>query len=152
MPERNPTARPMVVQGSPVESGTPNTGQVQYTLGGQRTYSKMSGVVGPDVNIWVGGGRLDAVFLHDSAMNALSGLAVVFYDSAVAVSGGPLSTSGHKIVGVIGPLPAQTGISGGLLKGGQIQNVGFVFTSGLCHTTVSGQPGFSASFTPVVSG
>lgn len=154
MPERLPTIKPTVNIGSVLTSGDPNTGQMCYTQGGSKTFSKLSGVVGPDVNIWVGGGRLDASFFHDSALLALSGQAVVFYDSAVAVSGGPLSTSGHKIVGVLAPtgFQADTSVSGAALRGGIVINHGFPFTSGLCVTTRSGQAGFSATFTPVVSG
>jgi hypothetical protein len=77
----------------------------------------------------------------------------VFYDSAVAVSGGPLATSGHKVVGVLAPTRelALTGISGAALRGGNVQQFGFVYTSGLCYSTRSGQAGFSVSYTPVMS-
>jgi len=153
MPERFPTKNPQVICGTPVESGTPNTGQVQFTLGGQKTFSALSGVVGPDILIHAGGGRLDAAFFHDSAILALSGQPIVFYDSAVAVSGGPLATSGHKVVGVLAPDRefAATGISGAALRGGNVRSFGFTYYSGLVHTTRSGAAGFSVSYTPVVS-
>lgn len=148
MPERNPTAKPTIIAGTVLESGTPNTGQVQYTIGGTKTFTKFSGTAGGDANIVVGGGRLDAVLLHHSAIPGASGVAIVFYDSAVAVSGGPLATSGHKIVGAISP----TSTISGALTPPQVLDLGFVFTSGLCHTSASGQPGFSVSYTPVISG
>lgn len=151
MPERNPTARPTIIAGTNLVSGTPNTGQLPYTLGGSHVSTVFSGVVGPDINICVGGGRLDMAFFHDSAMLALSGQAVTFYDSAVAVSGGPLAASGHKVVGVLAPT-ADTGISGAALRGGVLRGGGLVFTSGLCYSTRSGQAGFSAAYTPVISG
>lgn len=154
MPEPFPEKNALVYCGTTVQSGTPNTGQVLTTLGGTQNFTKMSGVVGPDNVVWVGGGRLDAAFFHDSVMQSLSGLAVVFYDSAVAVSGGPLAASGHKVVGVLSPagLQAQTAVSGGALRGGVVQQFGFPFFSGLVASTKSGQAGFSANYTPVVSG
>ena len=39
MPERNPTAKPTIIAGTVLESGTPNTGQVQYTIGGTKTFT-----------------------------------------------------------------------------------------------------------------
>lgn len=148
---RLPTAKPMVVAGTNVESGTPNTAQVLMTMGGQKTVTKLSGVVGPDVLVHVGPGRLDAAFFHDSAIIALSGQPVVFYDASVAVSGGPLT---NNVVGVLAPSDefAATGISGAALRGGQVRNFGFTYLSGLCYSTRSGQAGFSASYTPAVSG
>lgn len=153
MPERNPTRNPTIIAGTTFESGTPNTGQIPYTLGGAKTFTVFSGVVGPDILIHAGAGRLDATFFHDSALIALSGQPVVFYDAAVAVSGGPLAASGHKVVGVLAPSDelSATGISGAALRGGQVRNFGFTYTSGLVYTTRSGQAGFSVSYTPVVS-
>lgn len=151
MPERNPTAKPTVIAGTVFESGTPNTGQIPYTLGGTRTFGRFSGTAGGDVNIWVGGGRLDTVLLHPATVAtipAASGVAPIFYDSAVAVSGGPINASGHKIVGV--GLPATT-VSGAAI-GGQVISLGIVFSSGLCVTGASGMAGFTACYTPTVSG
>jgi hypothetical protein len=154
MPERFPTKNPTVLIGSTVESGVPNTGQSPWTQGGTRVHTVFSGTAGGDANIWVGGGRLDAAIFHDSALQALSGQPVVFYDSAVAVSGGPLATSGHKVVGVLAPAGelASTAISGAALRGGIVRQLGFTFSSGLCHTGRSGGAGWSASYTTVVSG
>lgn len=152
MPERLPTAKPTVVAGTNIESGTPNTGQVPYTIGGSRTFNKLSGTAGGDANIFVGGGRLDLGFQHGATVLALSGQAITFYDSAVAVSGGPLAASGHKVVGVLGFNQPQPAASGDVYQGGNVQNLGFVFTSGLCHNSRSGQLGFTVSYTIAVSG
>jgi hypothetical protein len=153
MPARLPTVNPSIIAGTVFTSGDANTGQIPFTLGGSRVVTKYSGVVGPDVVAYTGGGRLDAAFFHDSAILALSGQAVVFYDASVAVSGGPFAADGHKVLGVLAPSDEQsaTGISGAALRGGQVRNFGFTFQSGLAYSTRSGQPGFSASFTPVVS-
>jgi hypothetical protein len=123
----------------------PITRQTATTLGGTRVYTHYSGVVGPDILIASGAGRLDAAFFLDSALVSLSGQPVTFYDGA-PVSGGPLAASSHKVLGVLAP-QADTGTSGAALRGGKIVNFGFVFSSGLVHSTRSGQPGFSVSFT-----
>ncbi len=148
MPERNPTRSPTFIAGTVLESGTPNTGQQTFTDGGSRTFQKLSGTAGGDANIWVGAGRLDAALLHPellAANPAASGVTVLFYDSAAAVSGGPLT---NKIVGVLRSMETKSG----QVQGGQVSKFGFVFTSGLCHTSASGMPGFTASYTPVISG
>lgn len=154
MPSRLPTAKPTIMAGTVIISGDPNTGQILMTHGGTRVHTVFSGTAGGDANIVVGAGRLDAAFFHDSALIALSGQPVVFYDAAAAVSGGPLATSGHKVVGVLAPSEefATTGISGAALRGGVIRQIGFSFSSGLCHTGRSGGPGWSASYTLVNSG
>lgn len=153
MPERNPTKNPTVFTGTTIMSGAPNTGQMLMTQGGTHTHTNFSGAAGGDTNIWVGGGRLDAAFFVDSALIALSGQAVTFYDAAAAVSGGPLATSGHKVVGVLAPTDeaSATGISGAALRGGAIRQFGVPFWSGLCVTGRSGAAGFTAVYTPVVS-
>lgn len=152
--QRFPTNKPTVTVGSTVMSGTPNTGQILQTYGGTHTHTNFSGAAGGDTNIWVGAGRLDLAFFVDSAMIALSGKAVTFYDAAAAVSGGPLATSGHKVVGVLAPSDemSATGISGAALRGGQIRQFGVPFWSGLCVTGTSGAAGFTACYTPVLSG
>lgn len=125
------------------------TGQVQQTVGGNRTFSAYSGAVGADAVIVTGGGRLDKAFFHGGNVLGLSGLPVVFYDSAVPVSGGPIVASGHKIVGVLS-FPLQTLASGNAFYGGSPVDIGVVFSSGLCHSSRSGQIGFTASYTPNV--
>ena len=158
MPERLPTTRPTILAGTNMTSGDPNTGQLMNTLGGSKTFSQMSGLGASDVRIWAGGGRLDHVELHPNGLALASGPPVIFYDSAVAVSGGPIATSGHKIISKIAPqaLALQFTIplflqSGGTNFGGVAQ-VGRVFTSGLVVVGTSGMNGITVSFTPVVSG
>lgn len=148
MAERTPTLRPMIVGGTSVESGTPNTGQIQTTLGGSRTFTKLSGTAGGDANIVQGGGRLDAIYIIPSADAGLSGLPLLFYDSAVAVSGGPLATSGHKVIAGFQIPPGVAPVLSGTLNVGGMMPVGMVFTSGLCHQSASGQRGFTVSYTP----
>lgn len=158
MPNRLPTKNPQYMAGTVLMSGDPNTGQISTTWGGTKTVSQMSGAVGPDICAWVGAGRLDTFALHAAAAvpQAASGKVITFYDSAVAVSGGPLSTSGHKIIAQLDPrrvnLRLDTFNSGALIVATEPIPVGVVFTSGLCYTTTSGNPGWTASFTPVLSG
>lgn len=155
MPERSITFHPTTIVGSPTYSGDVNTGQVLNTLGGTKTFTSFSGTAGGDALIHKGGGRLDAAFFLDTALIALSGQPVVFYDAAVAVSGGPLAASGHKVCGVLAPSPTEgalTSISGNALRGGNVRQIGFTFQSGLCYSSRSGAGGFTASYTPVYSG
>jgi hypothetical protein len=107
--------------------------------------------VGSDVLLFSGQGRLDLVMTHQATQ---SGLAVVFYDAGAPVSGGPLYTSGHRVVGVIPPVNRSTG---GAVSGqtnpvdaapGVPIPVSIPFFSGLCVNSRSGQPGFSVSWTP----
>ena len=161
MPERLPTTKPTVLAGTNMTSGDPNTGQVQQTLGGSKMFALSSGTIGPDRSIWVGGGRLDHVELHPgtaTSMPLASGPAIIFYDSAVAVSGGPIPASGHKIVSKVSPatLAAQSltpaTFQSGVLNYGGFYAIGRVFTSGLVLAVLSGMNGVSVSYTPVVSG
>jgi hypothetical protein len=151
VPNRNPTATPTIIAGTVLESGTPNTGQVMYSDGGNRLNSVFSGTAGGDANHWVGAGRLDSAFYHGQTVLALSGQFVTFYDAAAAVSGGPLATSGHKIVAVLG-FGNFGNASGNVYTGGDLVKFGTVFTSGLCYASRSGQLGFSVCYTPVISG
>lgn len=149
MPERTPTARPQIMAGTIFESGCPNTGQIPYTQGGCKTHTVHSGTAGGDANIHVGAGRLDrAVLFAGAATQAASGKAITFYDSAVAVSGGPLAASGHKVLGTL----QAANTNSGMLIYGEVRDFGITFTSGLCHTGTSGNTGFTVSYTPVVSG
>lgn len=150
MPEMNPVHKVTIRAGTNLESGTPNTGQFLHSCGSQRQYSKLSGVVGPDNNIWVGGGRLNFAQMIPGAGPTHSGLPIIFYDSAVAVSGGPLSASGHKVLGVLRTSLANS--LSGLAGQDETRVFHTVFTSGLCATTASGQYGYCVSFTPVISG
>jgi len=153
MPERLPTAKPVVLVGTNVESGTPNTGQIPYTLGGSKTFSLFSGTAGGDALIQAGGGRLDAAAFVQGSILALSGQNVIFYDSAVAVSGGPIAASGHKIIGCLGTgAPYKIASSGDMfIANGNVQPMGFVYTSGLCYQSRSGVMAWNCSFTPVTS-
>lgn len=154
MPERAVTQYPAILAGTPLFSGTPNTGQVLTSPGGaSKTYTNYSGTVGPDILIHAGAGRLDSAFFLDSTILALSGQAVTFYDAATAVSGGPLAASNHKVVGVLAPGDgfANTMVSGAALRGGAIRYFGMPYSSGLCATTRSGAAGFSVGYTQVVS-
>ncbi len=171
MPERPPLKFPSqqnsqqnVIGGTNTFSGTPNTGQVLYTTGPSMTDSRMSGGTA-DVQLWTGGGRLDFLQLLGfgvSVPQAASGFPIFFYDSHNALSGGPGTNSGPKTVGILDPRgeaarqPATTGLlvtfnSGALIYTGPPYTPGTVFTSGLCVVQRSGQPGFIAGWTPVVS-
>src|SRR5690606_13375968 len=114
-----------------------------------KLHTNYSGTAGGQTLIHTGAGRLDKAIPHVQA----SGVARIYYDSAVATSGGPFAASGHKILGIV---PANTwagGPGGGVFGAGPVGiifNTGF--TSGLCVTGASGQVGVSASYTPVVSG
>lgn len=151
MPERNPSSRTTIIQGSPVMSGTPNTAQLLYTQGGQKNATVFSGVAGGDTVINIGAGRLDSAFFHPGTYPMISGRGqgVEFYDASATVSGGgPIS--GCKVVGVLFP-DLSVLVSGNWSKG-IFLGAGNVFTSGLGYTGRSGQPGFSINYTPVVSG
>lgn len=151
MAERNPSSRYTAIVGTPVMSGTPNTAQLLYTLGGQKNTSVFSGIAGGDTVVNIGGGRLDNAFFHPGTYPLISGRgqAVEFYDAAATVSGGgPIS--GCKIVGVL--FPDLSNIISGNWSKGVFFGEGNVFTSGLAYTGRSGQPGFSINYSPVVSG
>ena|SRR3990167_3040298 len=81
-------------------SGDLNTGQFRYTEGGQQVYTSMSGIAAAPVLIAGSGGRLDTA----QVIVANSGPGIIFYDAPVATSGGPFSTSGHRILYVIPPV------------------------------------------------
>ncbi len=132
-------------------SGTPNTGQILNTQGGQKNHSVFSGVAGGDTIVHVGAGRLDNAFYHPGWFGLTSGKgqSVEFYDAAVTVSGGgPIS--GHKIIGIL--MPNLATLISGSWHAGVFLGAGNVFTSGLGYTGRSGQPGYSINYTPVVSG
>ncbi len=158
MPERLPTARPTVLAGTNMTSGDPNTGQAMFTMGGAKTFSQQSGALGVDYVIWKGGGRLDHVELHPTGGSLGSGILTIFYDTAVASSGGPIAASGHKIISKLHPGSQAYGsvgigqIQSGSLNLGGYFPIGRVFTSGLVLASLSGMNGVTVSYTPVVSG
>lgn len=153
------------IGGSPRSSGDVQTGEVQFVRGGGRAVSIFSGALfsgtvittppgsvpvnnAGDILLYSGGGRLNNLLQH---VQMASGLAVTFYDAAVAVSGGPIPASGHKLIGIIPPTyPGGAAFSGILpvMYTGTPVNVDMPFQSGLCAHMASGSPGFTASFTP----
>lgn len=94
-----PTRSPLRMAGAILNSGGLNTGEVNFADGGERTYWSASGVAA-DTLIQSGAGRLNVV---TQLTQLASGRAVIFYDSAIATSGGPFSASGHKALFTIQP-------------------------------------------------
>lgn len=148
----------------------PPTGSVKpqkNTWGGFQSATFYSGAVvpgltgapgavatGSDVLVFSGAGRLDTVLVHQHTGHSGALLPIVFYDAATAVSGGPIYTSGHKLV-AFAPLLVNL-LSGALPVSGQNsayappglpQQVSWPFLSGLCFNSRSGQPGFSVAWT-----
>lgn len=146
-----PKTKPCFVAGTPRNSGDVQTGEIATTQGGGRVYTSFSGLVGGDALIYTGAGRLNQILV---TANLTSGKTVVFYDSAVATSGGPFSASGHKVVGVIGPVwhPGASGVINPYSQPGGALGAGLPFQSGLCAGCIaSGTPSFSVSYTPEVN-
>ena len=134
----------------------PNTGQVCMTFGGQRSLMKASGTAGGAATIWTGAGRLDALHIHPPSVPTLangsdimSGIPLVFFDSTTPGSGAPLSGEIQlwKGTGTLAPVAGS-----GVFRYGSVIQLGFPFLSGLSHSSISGQDGFTVYFTPVVSG
>ena len=137
-------------------SGNMDTGQQMQTAGGGKCGAWTPSGLGVDTLIQSGPGRLDTVLLTTYFQ---SGRGVIFYDSAVATSGGPFSASGHIIVGLIPPaVNAGVGVVSGSFAGiagwtGEPYRPGMPFFSGLCAApwpagaTGSGTHGFSVSYT-----
>src|SRR5690242_20076362 len=98
---------PLRMAGAIVYSGSPNTGEVRTTRGGEIVYSALSGVA-VDTLIQSGAGRLNTV----SRLTVASGMGVIFYDSAIATSGGPFAVSGHlALATILQPIvPAVSGL------------------------------------------
>jgi hypothetical protein len=128
------------------------------TFGGLNTTCIYSGAVAPtvistpgtvatgsDVLLFSGPGRFDGGFVHQ---NLTSGQAIFFYDGAAAVSGGPIAASGHIVLGVLNPAVSLISGAYNADRGGLIP-FGTQFNSGLCVASKSGQPGFTASWTPL---
>jgi len=114
--------------------------------GGFYTFCRFSGTPG-DVLILSGAGRLNRVLPH---VQMQSGLAVYFYDSGTATSGGPFPLSGHPVVGVIPPTWTPAMQSGAFIVPltGEALDIDLPFSSGLCVAMKSGQPGFTVGYTP----
>lgn len=161
---------PLRLAGATVNSGDVNTGEQKVTTGGGQSMSiysgnaVLSGVLsaayanagvavgtGYDVLLVSGAGRIKDVMLHQQA---LSGLAITFYDAGAVSSGGPFPLSGHKVVAVV---PGSTNVANPINSGTAFVAVtpltpfwGFdkPFQSGLCVALKSGQPGFTVDFIP----
>jgi len=159
------TRSPLRMAGANVASGCPNTGEVQFTLGGAQRYCVYSGIPsgafalstppqagapafsGADCLIFSGPGRIKDIVLHTQLA---SGLPIVFYDTGVVISGGPIAASGHPIVAVApGTWAGGTPGSGTpILWNGTPYGYDIPFNSGLAVAVKSGQPGFTCVFTP----
>ncbi len=151
------------VAGSTRSSGDLKTGELAHIRGGGRIASLYSGAVAPtltsapgsvaggsDVLFFSGAGRLNAVIIQSSIAPSLSGVGLQFYDSAVPTSGGPFSSSGHKLLFNALLAYGNSGQQGAFGPFGVI-NVDAPFQSGLCYNSKSGQPAFSVAYTPEVS-
>jgi hypothetical protein len=123
-----------------------------YSSGLAAAGSSNINVSGPgDFLLQSGAGRLDNYLLQPSTTlggvpNITSGGCVVFYDSAVATSGGPYVLSGHKVVAIT-TYPGEYVTASGF--GANPLNPVFVempFQSGLCVALKSGQPGFTVAW------
>lgn len=154
-----PNRTPLRVAGSSVNSGNVNTGEWLTTRGGGQCATIYSGwnsgtslvaaggnagpavLGGSDVLFVSGAGRLNTII----PLLAASGVGVTFYDAAVATSGGPFVSSGHKILGV---LPPNTWNGTSVLGGPAPIPIDVPFQSGLCAAVRSGCAGFSITWTP----
>ena len=151
--------------GANLHSGTPRTGEVNWTRGGAQRWGINSGGLlspssgspppptgavvrtGDQILVFSGAGRLNTVFPH----HAISGVAIHIYDAAVVARSGPLThvESGYPVIGVV---PANTWHPGGGTLLGLHPPIQFdtPFHSGLCVSCTSGTPGFTLTFTPEV--
>jgi hypothetical protein len=163
------TRNPLRMLGATNNSGCPNTGELQMTLGGAQRACVFSGmpsgayaggvapqagaylISGADAVIYSGPGRIKDIMLHTQM---ISGLPIYFYDANTVVSGGPFAASGHCIV-AIGPAtwsPAAAASGAGATSitpyTGAPYSFDIPFNNGLCVDVKSGQPGFTVVFTP----
>jgi hypothetical protein len=118
------------------------SGEVVPTLAGAPGATK----VGSDVLFFTGAGRITGVVVHQT-YQALSGVAGSFYDSSVAVSGGPIAASGHVLLAQI-PGQILKVASGDVIQGGTMTPLNVPFSSGLCYNSRSGQPGVTVVWQP----
>lgn len=172
------TRSPLRMQGAYV-SGTPNTGEVPWTRGGQATATIYSGAIaagvaaagtgafasGGSVLVASGVGRLNtftAIFPAGVALagngeqGILSGAPIIVYDSAITARSGvytdsTIAESGRKILYTWYP-PRL--LSGATPVGGGFNPVqlDIPFFSGLAVMALSGAPGYTLSYTPEISG
>jgi hypothetical protein len=117
-------------------------------------------ISGPgDFQIQSGTGRLDELLIF-SRYTSGAGANIVFYDAAVATSGGPIVASGHKILAIIPntlslvsgqlPTPAVSGVSTSFSPQIGPIPIGMPFVSGLCVNLKSGGSPFTITFSPEV--
>lgn len=126
--------QPQIVTGGGLVAGSVYSGVVPAT-----------GLPG-DVQLVSGAGRLNLILPHTTVT---SGLTTVFYDAAVATSGGPFAASGHVILGVI---PPTWTANSGVANAPQARIVMEVpYRSGLCVNLRSGQLGFTYTYTPEIN-
>ncbi len=144
--------------GACVNSGNVNTGEINYTRGGARTFCVYSGALllgsGGSIPLaaattghalwYSGAGRLNVILPHQG----VSGAAGFFYDSAVVARSGTATytESGYRVVGVV---PANTFGLVGVTGGGPVPiNCEVPFFSGLCGCFPSGMAGVTFTITP----
>jgi len=154
---------PCSINYTPKSSGDVGTGEIQTVRGGGRLATVYSGILtgasvaaapgavaaGDAVYFFSGAGRLNWA---QSVVGLLSGQAVTFYDTAVAASGGPIPTSGHKVLGRLpGTQESAITILSGSFGPVGVFNFDAPFQSGLAAKVPSGCPAFSISWTPEVS-
>lgn len=163
---------PLRMAGANLQSGFPNTGEVQWTRGGMQTACTYSGAInmsGPSSAVSSGGstlfysgfGRLNTftaqfpagvALAGNGEAGVLSGQPIVVYDSAITSRSGvftdaTIQESGRKIL--------YTWYPPRVLSGVNITGPGFTpvqvdipFFSGLSVMALSGAVGFTLSFTP----
>ena len=153
------TRRPQRLGGANFHSGSPNTGELQYTRGGALRFTVFSGglitagsgqgafinLSGGHVAVFSGGGRLNTIIPHQ----AISGVAAFFYDSAIIARSG-VATCPESGRGVVGVMPANTFNGPNTLMGPLPIPVDCPFNSGLSVSCPSGTAGFTISYTPEV--
>lgn len=152
------TRNPMRWLGACPTSGGVDDGSFLDRIGGTKTAGVYSGGLAPTgfggvnvaaanghVLLATGQGRLNTVLPHQ----AISGVQITFYDSAVvALSGVALyAASGMPVVGVVNP---NSFYAPNTLGGPLVVRFDCQFTSGLCASVASGAPGFTATWTPAI--
>lgn len=161
------TRRPLRLGGASFHSGMAHTGEVMFTRGGAKHFTSFSGGLLPlgsgdsasrpvaqtadHAVIWSGAGRLNTAFAHQ----AISGVAIVFYDSAIVARSGPTTNqeSGRATIGFI-PAVTFAGLPSTILSGiydlvgPDIFRYDAPFYSGLAVSAPSGCAGFTVTWTP----
>ncbi len=156
------TRSPLRFLGGVNASGNINDGSLNYSQGGQSTFSCYSGgllsvgsgsqnpavlsaTAGGNAIIVSGPGRVNLAFAHQVSTSGLTG--VFFYDANVAALSGVtgFALSGWSVVSVLPAIPVPA--SGLLLNAPYIPVNGFPFINGLGFSAASGAPGFSVTWT-----